>query len=444
MVIRRSIVVVLVLLAWSAGAQSLSPTNCAIAGGVCDASNTCIRYDPDQAGLLQEFTLGTCVQNPIIVIGGGFDPPNPAPPPPYVAYRNETRGRDLVVAAKDTQFNLPGGTKELQVIVVPNTRTAVLTISRVQPTFSGSAFFDSARTRTTMSVTDGQKIMIYGGEVSSVPRNMKITATINGNSVPGTFQFTVFRVDVEAIVTGDVDTALKFRPKANSGRRIPVSSTLTLSPRSMRAFFKDLATVQNGVAVSTIPDGRPDQRAVPGQNDLQFLGHRLLEGVLAYGGIVFKGTIVPGGVVHTDFNRKLSSGETFNWERDKEIRDLLYDANGVYVGYTNCTTRREDDDASDHDEDLIPDGGTIWSFDTAAHLANPGTGRGDIPEGHVARGYYQFRELVRYAGTDVSRIVPWYWTYAIANPTGPRTFVQDSSNTNTVATGRITLPPCKP
>ena len=436
----------MMLFAWGAGAQSLSSTDCALGGGLCDASNTCVRYDVLQDGTLQEFTLGTCESNPIIVIGGGFNPPNPPPPQPYVGFRNNTRSSDLVVAARDTSLGLPGGIKELEVIVVPTTKTAVLTISRKGTSGTGTAFFDSARTATTMSVTNGQKITIYGGGVSSAARNMTITAKIGGNPVPGTFDFTVFRVDLDPFVSGDVDTVLKFRPKANSGRPIPVSPTLTLTPRSMRAYFKDQVGIRNGV-LSLVPDGRPDQRFIPGQNDLQFLGHRLLDEVIAYGGIVFKGTIVPSGIVHTDFSRKLKPNaagqrESFNFTRDFDGRDLIYDPAGVKVASTVCTPFAVKDDDNDNDEDLISDGGAIWSFDTPSHVAKPGTGRGDIPEGHVARGYYQFQELVRYADVNVSRIVPWYWTYAIANPAGSKLFVQDSSNTNKLAAGRITLPPC--
>ncbi|MEO8379534.1 MAG: hypothetical protein ABI779_07700 [Acidobacteriota bacterium] len=51
-----------------AGAQSFTSTQCASQGGFCDASNTCVRYDPLESGLLQESTLGNCEAGIIIII----------------------------------------------------------------------------------------------------------------------------------------------------------------------------------------------------------------------------------------------------------------------------------------------------------------------------------------------------------------------------------------
>ena len=454
MFVRKAAIVILLLAgALAAGAQSLSPGNCFAAGGQCDASNTCLRFDVGRDGVLIETTLGTCDVPGPIIIGGGFDPPNPPPPPPFVSFVNTSRSGDTVVSAKDPdpKKGVPGGTKELVVHVTPINKQAQLTIQSTPNT--GTAFFDSAGTLTTLPVNDGQKITIYGGAVSKKPRDMAITSTIGGKKVPGRFDFTVFRVDVTPFVSGSAAAALPLKEaKANSGRRLVVTNksgqTVKLSARSMLAYYQDLVTV-NGNTVTDLPDGKADDRFQAGQPDLDRVGHRHLDDVLAYGGIVMKGTIVPAGMVQRDFSPKIDpmgkqgKRESFNWVRNVDARDLIYKGT-MYLRATICNQML--DDSTDNDEDLIPSkSGTIWVFDTPAYISKPVTGRDQLNEGETARGRYLFGERVEYADVAVSPIVWWHWKYSHTNPIGPKLFVQDNTvpGDNVVGIGPIPQPDCR-
>ncbi|HXH40374.1 MAG TPA: hypothetical protein VNN08_17220 [Thermoanaerobaculia bacterium] len=417
--------------ATGANAQSLSASDCFAAGGFCDASNTCIGEQPDANGFLQESPIGNCEVPGIIIIGAG-DMSVPPPPGPHVEFVNTTRGSDLVVAAKDTTRGLPGGTKQLQVNVVPTTGMAKLTIKRILGS-AGSAAFDSNGTQT-ITVTNGQMITIFGGDTSDKPRNMSITAMISNLIVPGEFDFTVFRIEPTGIISGLVNgtstSVLPARVKANSGKPL-VYATYTLPARTMRSYYQDVVTLKGGV-VSLGPDGKRDERGTPGVPDFDRVGHKHINEVVAYGGIVFRGQVIPQGIMHTDFSRRLTpnlppaSRLSFNWRQFRTTREQIFDQNGN-VKKTNLCENNVDDDMDDYDEDLIPSTGAVWMIDEPAVIAQAPKGRGDTVDGDVVRGTEVFETWVEYGGVRVSPDVNWYWLYSHRDPVGTPAFVQDNT-----------------
>jgi hypothetical protein len=449
MIFRKAVIVLLLLaVASSAGAQSFSPTDCLLAGGQCDASNTCVRYNADGSGFLLEQTLGTCQSSGPIIIGGGYDPPNPPPPGPYVAFINDTRSGDRVVSAK-IPGELPGGRKELGVKVSPAGKTAKLRIQRISGT-AGSAFFDAGGLTTTLNVTNGQRITIYGGDTSSVARNMAITATIDGAAVTGQFVFTVFRVNAMARVSGSsLETVLPDSARAASGKPVAVYQPGTptilyvLRAQLMRTLFKDPTTIQGNIITALRPDGVRDERLVANKPDFDRVGHRTLDNLGQYGGIVFKGNIVPN-IQHTDFSRNIapfSVRESFNWRRTKRIVEKKIRPSG-FTTTTQCL--QGDDDDTDSDEDLIPEDGSIWTFDTPSFLLETPLSRNDAADGDIIRGWWQFVEWAEYGGVQVSKRVNWYWRYSNINPAGTDTLKQESSQPgdNTVVEDTTAVPQC--
>ncbi|MEO8379535.1 MAG: hypothetical protein ABI779_07705 [Acidobacteriota bacterium] len=357
---------------------------------------------------------------------------------------NTTRSGDRVVAGKAQ--GTPGGTKQLTVNVMPKNKTAQLTIKRTLGQ-QGSASFDGRGT-VTMSVQDGQAITIFGGDVSDKPRNMAITSAINGMSVPGTFDFTVFTVDAVGTIQGTIEQALPKRVLANSGRKL-TSGSVPLPARTMRTLYQDLVTVQNGVVTVAQPDGKRDERALRGSPDLDRVGHRFLDEVLTYGGIVIKGTIVPSGIALTDFSRKLlnpsvaaAARESFNVTRIKFANEQVF-FNGQFRRNTVCINNIPDD-STDDDEDLIPDDGAVWSIDTPSVVLRPSVPSA-VADGEVARGRYLFQEQVEYGGVRVSPFVVWSWSYSYINPIGPKLFMQDNSlgaNDNKMTLMFLQVPRC--
>jgi hypothetical protein len=432
----RGLFVVLMLLAFAvtAGAQSFTATECALQGGSCDASNTCVKFQPQQDGGLVEVALGNCNTPPIIIFGPG-DPPPPPPLPPFVAFINTTRSGDRVVAGKDSVR--PGGTKELTVMIKPMGKTAQLTIKRTTGN-AGSAFFDAARTLKTITVTDGQKITIFGGDVSDKARNLAITATINGNAVPGTFDFTSFRIDAQAFISGTLESVLPQRVKANSGKKVTSNQAGGNRKQTMRAYFQDEVTVNANGSITLGGDGKRDERGTRGVADFDRVGHKHINDVVAYGGIVFKGTIMPKGIPQTDFSRKAKNPgstpvyESFNWTRFRTIREQIFDRNNVLLKTAQPCVTNVLDDSTDDDEDLFADDGAVWAIDVPAVFSQTGTGRPDLRAGDVARGTELFKEHVEYGGVRVSGFIDWHWLYSHARPaTGSAVFVQE----NTFAAG---------
>jgi hypothetical protein len=318
---------------------------------------------------------------------------------------------------------------------------------------TGSAFFNAARTANTMKVRDMDTVTIYGGAVSQKARDVVITATlVNGTKILGQIELSVFRVDVKPFVGGAIDQVLPMNAFANSGRDLVIRDNTgkkvrTLKPRTLATYYKDLVTEMPNGTVAAVSDGKVDDRFKRGQPDLDRAGHRHLDEVLAYGGIVFQGTIVPSGIIQADFNPNIDpknngKRESFNWIRNRDIRDLLFDAAGKFLKPTQCT--QDFDDANDNDEDLIPDkNGNLWVFDTPAHIATPAKGRDLLPEEQTARGYWVFGERLLYAEEPVSSIQWWYWFYAHSNPKGAQNFVEAKvPGLNVVGTGPMAQPSC--
>jgi len=412
-----------------AHAQSFTAGNCLSAGGFCDASNTCVRYAPDDDDVLQEFVLGSCETQGVIIIGPG-NASTPIPQGPHVEFVNNTRSGDLVVAAKDTQRGLPGGTKKLQVTVMPPNKMAELTISRMAGN-AGSAAFDKNGAQT-ITVKDGQMITIFGGVTSDMPRNMSITSMIDNMTVPGQFDFTVFRVDASGLISGSLTSVLPRRVLANSGKKLTIGS-VPLKPRTMRRLYQDVVTESGGVVSSARPDGKRDERGTPKMADFDRVGHRHINEVVAYGGIVLKGKIMPENIMHTDFSRKLlpkataANRESFNWLRVKTTREDIFDQAGK-LKKSNLCANKAGDDSTDEDEDLIPEDGFVWTIDEPQVIAQPSTkGRGDTIDGDVVRGTYVFADWVEYGGVRVSSDVNWNWLYSHTDPVGPTAFVQENT-----------------
>ena len=446
MTIRKAVIAVLLLaIALGAGAQSFSPTNCLLAGGQCDASNTCVRYTLDGFGFLQEQSIGTCQSSGPIVIGGQYDPPNPPPQGPYVAFVNDTRSGDRVVSAKLDAMTQ--GKKELGVKIYPTGKTARLRIQRVGGT-RGSASFDAAGTLTALNVVNNQRITIFGGITSDAARNMTITATIDGMPVPGEFAFTVFQVNPKATYMGtDLGMILPDTALAASGEQVVAigdGRINVLQPQHMRRLYKDAATIEGQAITARVSDGEIDQRFLSGKPDYDRAGHRTLDNLLQYGGIVFKGNIVPN-VEHADFSRNIapfSNREGFNWRRTRTIIEKKFDLDGSVV-LRQCM-RNQDDDSTDSDEDLIPDDGSIWVFDTPSFvIRDPNATRTDTLDGDIVRGWYTFVEWAEYGGVRVTPKVDWYWKFAHMDPEDGN-LVQDDSlpGFNVIATGKIPDPGC--
>ncbi|HEV7240676.1 MAG TPA: hypothetical protein VGQ36_15665 [Thermoanaerobaculia bacterium] len=455
--IKITIVLSLLVFSLSAGAQSLSSTNCFLQGGICDASNSCLRYDVSQ-GVLVETFLGTCTVPGPIIIGGGFDPPNPPPLGPYVAFDSRSRSFDSVVAARitsnpDPNKNVPGGTKELIVLVNPLQETAELEI--VTKPGGGTAFFDAMRTKTKTTVRNGNKITIHGGNVSAAPKDVSIVATKVGNqeAEAGRYDITVFTVEVETFINNAIGAVLDQKEvKANSGRRL---TSLGLRRESMLLFYQDAIKQKPNGTIEGNPDGKVDNRLRADQADIDRAGHRHLDNLLAFGGIVFKGKIKPEGIYQRDFSPKIDpvggKRESFNWARKREIRDLVFDSTGKFVGAVDAANcgKMVNDDGNDNDEDLIPGKfGTVWAVDTPSHTVGGGFVRagftnGILQDGETARGRYQFVEQLEYAGVRVSPIIEWHWKYAHTNPPGSALLVQKSiGGDNVVGIGRTRMPSC--
>ena len=188
-----------------------------------------------------------------------------------VELNNTSHNGDLVVSAKDTARDLPGGEKELEIAVSPATVSVVLELDRASGS-SGSAVFDSTG-NDSRTVIGTQTVKILGRDVSDEPRNMQLVAKIN-TATSTTWDFTVFRVDPTPILVGDVTVVM------------PDSVTNSVGDK-LNVLF---------------------QTPTAGNKDL---GHKIENDVVAYGGIVIRGKIVPSDMDKTDFNTTHSRAESF-------------------------------------------------------------------------------------------------------------------------------------
>ena len=123
---------------------------------------------------------------------------------PTVEFVNETRGGDRVVSAKDK--DLPGGIKELKVRFknVGKDLKVTLKINRKDKKTSGSASFEAQKDVEEIPVKDGEKFTVFGRNLSGRPRDLEIQAFVDGK-LAGTFELTVFRVELTPFVKGKSD-----------------------------------------------------------------------------------------------------------------------------------------------------------------------------------------------------------------------------------------------
>ncbi|MBI2805846.1 MAG: tandem-95 repeat protein [Planctomycetes bacterium] len=292
-----------------------------------------------------------------------------------------TRGNDRGVSAA-LPGAVVGGIKQLNIRVV-GAGNATLTISTQAGT--GTAFFINEpftpEDSTTVPGKATTTISIYGGTVSSQARNMRLTATVGGNTV-ATWDFTVFTVAIVPITSGATNAALR---NASNARNQPLTASL------------------------------------PGM-----LGHSQ-DARRAVGAIVFRGEISPIGIDPTDFNRASNRNESFMFDRRvsgrtyKNDTQLLEAPVGDPVDFV-----LNEEDTSDQTERRVAGALPVYDFDKDLRADTDGTagntrlyvwdtdapqmGGSGIPNnGDFKRVRDQFYETARYAGVAVSPTVPWYW-----------------------------------
>jgi hypothetical protein len=296
-----------------------------------------------------------------------------------------------VVSAKDDARGLPGGIKGLVVEISPEDEGATLTIRRTQGS-TGSAVFQSTGT-PTMTVTNGQRVTILGGDVSDRPRNLELEAHIGG-VVKAMWSFTVFQIATTAFDAGAVEEVLPPTALKNAGAG---GATLLNA-------YKDTARGEST------------------------LGHNFPGRYGPFGGIVIQGRIVPTGMDRHDFNLTHSRTEGFNWHRS--ISERIYDESGcISVANLEPVKDQQSDDRHDSAEDLLPDNDgssddlLIWSVDVPIEPFSAAFARAYAVEGAMRRYRIQFIEQAQYAGVKVSQDLPWYWRFSIQ--VGPTFFVQN-------------------
>lgn len=319
-----------------------------------------------------------------------------------------TRGNDFVVSARDPNniAEIPGGVKNLWVRITGN-QDAAFTITTTAG--SGSAYLSRPPfTSTTLSAGGGwQLLQIIGGDVSSQPRNMRLTATIGGNvmatwpsatEVGAPSGFTVFSASLQAITQGQISTVPNTVTNSNTPPQ-PLNDPMR--------FWNGATTLGH----------------VPGQD---------VQGQAMWmGNIVIRATISPAPTMNTldfnrDFNQELDRNNAFNFDRryssrlyqrraNEAVRLVEPDSEVPSFQPNNFLFNGVDamDDASDVDEDLTPFADVAGS--TALNLwvidfpnANSRTLRFE-PNGTTQHVRTQFTESLKYAGALISPKLDWYW-----------------------------------
>lgn len=330
-----------------------------------------------------------------------------------------SRNGDIVVSAKDAALGLPGGEKRLEIEVYPLDSSVTLTL-KSKPGMTGSAVFANPDTKAVIGATQTlpgiandkitnvatrQKLLILGRDVSGAARSMvievknaagqKISITFDSkDAARKEFDFTVFRVTVNALTskTLRVDDVLVPSIYSNGG----------LGPKTLSSLVKDITLTMHT------------------QEDDSFLGHNVINGLCAYGGIVFKGQIVPSSMNRDDFNLVHDRSNAFNWDRRRFTRtynkDFEFDIKAsetekdLQLKISDDSTDSTNDDAKDliPNSDGVANNLFIWAADT------PNATPSDVPNaGDVVYKRYQFIEEAQYAGVPVSEKMPWYWRAAV-------------------------------
>jgi hypothetical protein len=293
----------------------------------------------------------------------------------HVDFNNNTRQGDKVVVSKGGALNLPGGKKQIEVKVTPAGTTAVLTIKRIAGT-AGSAFFAGGTTSTT--VTGTQNVTIFGGDLSSDPRNLVVEVKI-GETVRNTFIFTSFGVELTPFVAG-------------ASTQIPAA-----------------AKTQGGTGAQSLKDlydaNKPDKQ----------FGYTIdAANGRIQGGIYHQGKVLPAGMNPADFGTGRDNG--FDGTRLITIRMYFpTDCLGVFPGQPTLFfyTENEIDDPSDLGEDERPDadiaGDTHLYLHTIDVVNRP---MGFIAANQTMRLRFNAFEFFTYGREQASNMVKWYFAFS--------------------------------
>lgn len=338
---------------------------------------------------------------------------------------------DRVVSARDTQAGLPGGIKRVRV-TVPTKVTISLEI-QARPGTTGSAFFDAARTQTTLTNVSGQRdITIYGGDVSgiaanapqgtSATRNMQIVAT-SGTTSQELWAFTVFRVDLVPYKSGNVDNIIPTNALSASGLDKNIGAL------SLRQYYKEALSVF----------GSTSNGGVLGAN-IVAPPTSTLNSQYLFGGIVIRGKVIPSGMSGKDFNRIRSRSKSFFWQQ--LISSRLYNSDQSFFTQVSrnfewsVASQQVSDNPHDENADLLPDVDSlygagelsIWFVDT------PGFSALAVPNnGDKLRVRYQFMDQVAYAGTACSKPLNWFYRASVVNQAQTLTKLTDKAGDNIVS-----------
>ncbi len=359
---------------------------------------------------------------------------------------NDTRGSDKVVSAKEA--TLPGGTKVLHIEIFPLGSKILVGLRRKAGSARGTTFFKmEANGQTSLTneipmtgeVKDGkpvkQEIVIHGGFASDKARNMELfmrtdpaktslgftMGEAQGSELVQSWDFTVFRVDVAALTSGDITTIIPNTAQANGGSGLVPGVPYYLS------------SAYSGFARS---------------NDL---GVKIVvNSTSCRGGIAFKGIVQPSGMKHTDFFHDAPSRVTgFDWDRTISIR--VYDENNKLMDDgrgKNFLDHIAADNLSDNMGIFAKDlsagndfGETdsnlyIWDFDAPSLVS------ANIPQqGNIARIRARFVNRVLYAKVPVSSPLPWYFRASIekSTTTGDMILNEKYAGDNQVAVGDTAL-----
>ena len=315
---------------------------------------------------------------------------------PTVEFQNFTRGSDRVVPARVKKFDLPGGTKELTIKLknVGEKDKATVKLVRKDNKNSGTASLDAEKDIDEVPVKEGQKITIYGRNLSSAPRDIELQGLVNGK-LAGSFEFTVFTVNLVPFAEGSAvkgDTAIPEGAKANAG----------VGPLSLRENYTS---------------GRPDEM-------YGFLRYPIFGKETIFGGIYFRGQVLPPGIMPGDFNRNQPNRDA-NFHLPRLVSARMY-KNDCLVPYRSemqgsalgifAYTQGYSDDKFNASRDSLADKDIAKDEHLYVHSedsAKATLGRFLNPQlNDTFRLRFNAIESVTYARTPCSNKVEWYWAFS--------------------------------
>lgn len=293
-----------------------------------------------------------------------------------------SRGQDRVVSAKDDSRGLSGGKK---VIRIGGTAQTTYSLSIVTRPGGGTATIELGgaqytTTQVARSTTTAPTVIIKGGDISTMPRDVMLTATpLNSQTPAASWDFTVFRVDLSVTTQpGKLSDAIPTSAKYDAGK----------GPRSL---LDELMKHRGNLdSVGQIEHCISD------------------DGVkIAFGNVVITGTINPSGMIREDFNLAYSRDDSFNLVRRLSAR--TYDQDRKFIVSGMGVSNNISDDLYDDWEDLKPNADRptndlfIWATDSPS-LPITGIKQGDTRECRI-----QFVQGCTYAGEKVAADAPWFF-----------------------------------